>query len=82
MTPETDFESGFQELSKPLVENQLEDARDVLEEKLLQHTPTTNREAALLLDLALANIEIGGRCDGLDVEAVRTVRSYLSPEPN
>lgn len=82
MTPEIDFEHGFQELSRPLVENQLEDAREVLEERLLQHTPSTNREAALLLDLALSNIEIGGRCDGLDIQAVRAVRSYLSPEPN
>lgn len=82
MTPDVDFESGYQELSAPLTENQLEDAREALEERLLQHTPTSNRQAALLLDLALNNIEIGGRCDGLDIEAVRVVRAYLAPEAN
>ncbi|MEN5146509.1 hypothetical protein [Brevundimonas diminuta] len=80
MTPELDFENGCRELSAPQIENQLEDAREALEEKLLQHSPTSHREAALLLDLALTNIEIGGRCDGLDIEAVRAVRVYLAQE--
>lgn len=82
MTPEIDFESGCQELSAPQVENQLEDAREALEERLLQHSPASNREAALLLDLAISNLDIGGRCDGLDLQALRNVRAYLSPDSN
>lgn len=47
------------------------------EERTLDRLPTSLSEAAALLRLALADLEVGGRGDRRDLAAVQRVADYL-----
>lgn len=47
------------------------------EERTLDRAPATLSEAAALLQLALADLEVGGRGDGRDLAAVQRVADFL-----
>ena len=53
------------------------DTVERLERLILTHTPVTPSEAAGMLKVAVENLLIGGRSDGLDVGAVVIVRDFL-----
>lgn len=53
-----------------------------LEIRLLGHMPTSASEAATILDILILSLEGGERSDGADVEALKSLKSWLSsPAP-
>jgi len=54
-----------------------EDILGRLERIILRHSPKSAEEAATMLDVVAVNISAGQRCDGLDVEAVISVSTWL-----
>lgn len=51
---------------------------DDLEVRILSHMPTTAEEAAVIVDVLINSLEGGERSDGADVEALRSLKSWLT----
>ena len=49
-----------------------------LERIILDHTPHTPSEAVSMLDVIIPDVLGGGRSDGRDVKALKSIRSMLS----
>jgi hypothetical protein len=49
-----------------------------LERIILDHRPTSSTEAVAMLDIAIPDIAGGGRTDGRDLKALKSIRDMLA----
>ena len=56
-------------------------ALEKLERIILDHCPKTSSEAVAMLNVAIPDISSGGRSDGRDVKALRSIRTLLAAQP-
>lgn len=54
---------------------------ETLERVILDHVPKTLAEAVAMLDVVIPEVSIGGRADGRDVKALRSIRDLLDGHP-
>jgi hypothetical protein len=56
-------------------------AVETLERVILDHVPKTLAEAVAMLDVIIPDVSAGGRADGRDVKALRSIRTLLGADP-
>lgn len=66
----------FSNLSVPADETGFR-AIETLERVILDHVPKTLGEAAAMLDVIISEVSTGGRVDGRDLKALRSIRTLL-----
>lgn len=50
---------------------------EIQEAEILQHAPCSAVEAAIILEVVSEALTIGGRCDAMDLQALRNIQAFL-----